>query len=45
LLSQKLFIFCISRFPREFRLYLHPPSHYGRGRALVLGLLVSILTH
>lgn len=25
MLSQRLFILCFSRFPREFRLYLHPP--------------------
>ena len=33
MLSQKLFIFCFSRFPREFRLYLHPPFLVGVGHS------------
>ena len=41
LLSCRLFILHILRFPRKFRLYLHPKI---RGRALVSRLLVPILT-
>ncbi len=33
LLSYKLFISYFSRFPREFRLYLHPPISVGVGRS------------
>ena len=41
LLSCGLFILHFLRFPRKFRLYLHPKI---RGRALVSRLLVPILT-
>lgn len=33
MLSQRLFIPCFSRFPREFRLYLHPPLKVGVGHS------------
>lgn len=33
MLSQRLFILCFSRFPREFRLYLHPPLWVGVGHS------------
>ena len=41
LLSCRLFILHLLRFPRKFRLYLHPQY---RGRALVSRLLLPILT-
>lgn len=33
MLSQRLFILYFSRFPREFRLYLHPPFLVGVGHS------------